>query len=59
MGAGDAFLSVTALCAAQNAPIEVAGFIGNVVGAQAVATVGNRRPVERATVVKHVESLLK
>ena len=59
MGAGDAFLSVTALCAAQKAPLEVLGFIGNVVGAQAVATVGNRKPVERAAVFKHVESLLK
>jgi sugar/nucleoside kinase (ribokinase family) len=59
MGAGDAFLSVTALCVAQNAPMEVAGFIGNVVGAQAVATVGNRRPIERAALFKHIESLLK
>jgi cytidyltransferase-like protein len=59
MGAGDAFLSVTALCAAQKAPLEVLGFLGNVVGAQAVATVGNRKPVERSAVFKHVESLLK
>jgi len=59
MGAGDAFLSVTAFCAAQRAPIEVVGFIGNVVGAQAVATVGNRRSIERAALFKHVESLLK
>jgi sugar/nucleoside kinase (ribokinase family) len=59
MGAGDAFLSVTALCAAQKAPIEVLGFIGNVVGAQAVATVGNRKPVERSALLKNIESLLK
>jgi rfaE bifunctional protein nucleotidyltransferase chain/domain len=59
MGAGDAFLSVTALCAAQKAPIEVLGFIGNVVGAQAVATVGNRKPVGRAALLKNIESLLK
>lgn len=58
-GAGDAFLSVAALCLARNAPIEVAGFIGNVVGAQAVATVGNRHPVERVPLIKHIVSLMK
>jgi rfaE bifunctional protein kinase chain/domain/rfaE bifunctional protein nucleotidyltransferase chain/domain len=59
MGAGDAFISVTALCVAQEVPMEVAGFIGNAVGAQAVATVGHRRPIERAPLFKHIESLLK
>lgn len=59
MGAGDAFLSVTALCVAQKAPMEVVGFIGNAVGAQAVATVGHRTAVERVPLFKHIESLLK
>lgn len=59
MGAGDAFLSVTALCVAQNAPLEVVGFIGNAVGAQAVATVGHRTSVQKAPLYKHIESLLK
>ena len=59
MGAGDAFLSVTALCVAQDAPMEVVGFIGNVVGAQAIATVGHRRSIERVSLLKHIESLLK
>jgi rfaE bifunctional protein nucleotidyltransferase chain/domain len=59
MGAGDAFLSVTALCVAQKAPMEVVGLIGNAVGAQAVATIGHRRPVERVALFKHIESLLK
>lgn len=59
MGAGDAFFSLTTLCVAQNAPMELAGFIGNVVGAQAVATVGHRRFIERAPLFKHIESLLK
>lgn len=58
IGAGDAVLSVTTLCAAQNAPIEVVGFIGNAVGAQAVGTVGNRRPIERVSLFNHIESLL-
>jgi rfaE bifunctional protein kinase chain/domain/rfaE bifunctional protein nucleotidyltransferase chain/domain len=59
VGAGDAVLAVTALCVAQNAPMEVVGFIGNVVGAQAVAIVGHRRFIEREALTGHVESLLK
>jgi len=59
MGAGDAFLSLTALCVAQKAPMEVVGFIGNAVGAQAVATVGHRRATEREPLFKHIESMLK
>ena len=59
MGAGDAFLSVASLCVALDIPIEVTGFIGNAVGAQAVATVGNRKPVERLALLKHIQSLMK
>jgi len=59
VGAGDAVLSVTALCVAQNAPIEVVGFVGNAVGAQSVATVGHRRTIEHTPLFKHIESLLK
>jgi rfaE bifunctional protein kinase chain/domain/rfaE bifunctional protein nucleotidyltransferase chain/domain len=59
VGAGDAFLSITAPCVAQNAPMEVVGFIGNVVGAQAVATVGHRNSIERVHLARHIEHLLK
>ena len=59
MGAGDAFFSLTLLCAAQGAPMEVIGLIGNAVGAQAVATVGHRRSIERVPLFKQIESLLK
>lgn len=59
MGAGDAFLSVAALCAAQDTPMEIVGFIGNAVGAQAVATVGHRNSIDRISLFRHIESLLK
>ncbi len=59
MGAGDAFLSLTSLLAPQKAPMEMLGFVGNAVGAQAVATVGHRQPIERASLFKHMECLLK
>lgn len=59
VGAGDAFLSLTSLCAVQNAPLEVLSFCGNIAGAQAVATVGNKDTLDRDKLVRHVESLLK
>ena len=59
IGAGDAFLSVSTLLAAQGAPTEVTGFAGNAAGALAVATVGNRHPIDRAAFFKYVQMLLK
>lgn len=59
IGAGDALLSLTALCVAQEAPMEITGFIGNVVGAEAVQIIGNKTPIERVTLFKHIVSLLK
>ncbi len=59
VGAGDAVFAVTSSCIAQQAPAEIVGFIGNAVGAQAVAMVGNKRAIERVPLMKHIESLLK
>lgn len=59
VGAGDAVLCTTALCAAAGASPEVTAFIGNVVGAEAVAILGNQRPIERIPTFRHVECLLK
>jgi rfaE bifunctional protein nucleotidyltransferase chain/domain len=59
MGAGDAFLSVTAPCLVVGTPMEVLGFIGNAVGAQAVATVGHRSSIERIPLIQHIQSLMK
>jgi rfaE bifunctional protein kinase chain/domain/rfaE bifunctional protein nucleotidyltransferase chain/domain len=59
VGAGDAVLSVTSLCVAQNAPMPVVGLIGNAVGAQAVVTVGNQRRVERVPLIRFIQSALK
>jgi rfaE bifunctional protein nucleotidyltransferase chain/domain len=59
VGAGDAVLCVTSLCAALDAPPEVTAFIGNVVGAEAVAILGNQRSVERIPTFRHIECLLK
>jgi rfaE bifunctional protein nucleotidyltransferase chain/domain len=59
IGAGDAFMALTAPCVAQQAPLEVVGFVGNAVGAQMVATVGNREPVSQVGLVRYIEHLLK
>jgi cytidyltransferase-like protein len=58
VGAGDAVLSATSLCVAQGAPMDVVGFIGNVVGAQAVATVGHRTSLELEQIARHVSAIL-
>lgn len=59
IGAGDALLSLASLCVAQQAPMEVVGFIGIVVGAEAVMIIGNKTPIERASLFKHIVSLMK
>lgn len=59
VGAGDAVLAVTSLCMAQDAPAEIMGVIGNAVGAMAVATVGNRNPINRTALVRFLISLMK
>jgi cytidyltransferase-like protein len=58
IGAGDALLAVTSLCASQDAPMEIMGLIGNAVGAQAVQTVGNRQVVSRESLLEQIHSLL-
>jgi rfaE bifunctional protein kinase chain/domain/rfaE bifunctional protein nucleotidyltransferase chain/domain len=59
IGAGDAFISVTAPCVACDAPMEVAAFIGNAAGAQAVAMVGHRSSIEYGPFLRYLEHLLK
>jgi len=59
VGAGDAFLSLAALCAAQGAPADIAGFFGAMAAAHAVAGVGNKESVDSLTLERHIESLLK
>lgn len=58
VGAGDAVFSATSLCVAQGAPVEVVGFIGNIVGAHAVATVGHRSFLDAELLTQHITSLL-
>lgn len=59
IGAGDAFLSITAPCVFNKNPMKVAGFIGNAVGAMKVLIVGNRSSVEPVPLFKYITTLLK
>jgi rfaE bifunctional protein nucleotidyltransferase chain/domain len=59
IGAGDAYLAITAPCAAGGYPAELVGFIGNAVGALAVRIIGNRTAVEPVPLFKFITALLK
>ncbi len=59
VGAGDAVLAVTSLFVAQNAPAEMVGFIGNVVGSEAVNIMGNKSFIEKIPLMKHIVHLMK
>lgn len=59
IGAGDAFFSFAAPCAARGNPMELVGFIGNAVGAMKVLIVGNRSAVEPVPLRKYISALLK
>jgi rfaE bifunctional protein nucleotidyltransferase chain/domain len=59
VGAGDAFLAVTSPLVAAGTPMNLVGFIGNVVGALQVAIVGHRHSVDKAALIKSVTGLLR
>lgn len=59
VGAGDAVLAVTSLFAAQGAPSDLIGFVGNVVGSEAVNIMGNKSFIEKVPLMKHIVHLMK
>jgi len=59
IGAGGALFSITAPVVFKNVPMDVAGVIGNAVGAMKVLTVGNRISVEPPPLFKYIVALLK
>lgn len=59
IGAGDAFLSLAGLCAANGLDAEVAAFVGSVAAAMDVQIVCNREPVNPVGLNKYVATLLK
>ncbi len=58
LGAGDAFCSVASLAAVSGLPLELATFIGQLAGAQAVKVVGNSEPIRKTNFIKAGMSML-
>lgn len=59
VGAGDAVLSVTALCALKKVAPDIIAFVGNCVGSLAVEIIGNEHPVYKKDLTKFIKHLLK
>lgn len=58
IGAGDAFFSIVALAVARKLPVNLATFLGQLAGAQAVRVVGNAHPVSKEQLVAAGRDLL-
>ncbi|HOI41548.1 MAG TPA: PfkB family carbohydrate kinase [Elusimicrobiales bacterium] len=58
VGAGDAFFSYAAPCAAAGLPPDLVSFVGNAAGAIAVQIVCNKEPVRSARLFELISSLL-
>jgi rfaE bifunctional protein nucleotidyltransferase chain/domain len=59
VGAGDAFLTITAPLVAAGGDITDVAFVGNAAGAIKVGIVGHRNSVEKVPLVKFITALLK
>jgi len=59
VGAGDAFLAVTAPLVAAGCPMHQVAFVGNAAGAIKVGIVGHRSSVDKVALLKFVNTLLK
>lgn len=59
IGAGDAFLAITAPLVAAGGLMRHVGFLGNIAGALKVGIVGHRQSLDKASMIKAVASMLK
>ena len=59
IGAGDTLLAITSLCFAAEVPIDVTLFLGNIVAAEMIASMGTGLKLRKRNVLSTVESLLK
>lgn len=58
VGAGDAFLAFSGVCAAGGLPNDLTAFVGNVAGSLAVGTIGNRSAVSPDDFFRYLKYLL-
>lgn len=59
IGAGDSFLSLSALCLAKGFSPVLAGFIGSVAAAISVQMIGNQEAIKKSSLCKFVTRLMK
>ncbi|MFH1851418.1 MAG: PfkB family carbohydrate kinase [Candidatus Neomarinimicrobiota bacterium] len=59
IGAGDTLLSMAALCCAVNMPMDLTLLLGNLAGAHAVATIGNKTALSKTQMLKTLTTCLK
>lgn len=59
IGAGDAFFAVAAPFVRASGSLELAAFLGNVAGAITVGIVGHRKAVDKITLTKFINAVLK
>ena len=58
VGAGDAFFVMTSLFSVLDAPGELLGFVGNVVGSLAVSVMGNEKSIDKQLVMESIDQFL-
>lgn len=58
IGAGDAFLTFSSCFTAMGCDADLTGFIGNVAGAEACATMGNKESITPESMITHIATLL-
>jgi bifunctional ADP-heptose synthase (sugar kinase/adenylyltransferase) len=59
VGAGDALLSTISALRANNVPIEIASFYGNIAGALMVSLLGNATSISKAMLLSEAEAILR
>lgn len=59
VGAGDTLLAITSLCFAVSIPTDLTLFIGNLVAAEMVSSIGTGIKLSKVNLLKSIESLLK
>lgn len=59
IGAGDSFLSLSALCLAKKFPPILAAFIGSVAAAMSVQIIGNQEAIKKVPLCKFITRLMK
>ena len=58
VGAGDAFFVASSLFSVLGAQAELLGFAGNAVGSLAVSVMGNKKSIDKTSVMEYVQQLL-